>query len=217
MIFLAVSFFGLFLVILSCDGFSVSSLVTPNKHNNIIVDRRTSILNAAGVDDNNNNINNNDDDNLLCAAVLVPGFLTGADEFQPLCQKLTEIGLPTVALPMPNWHWLPCIGGRSARPILERIDFTVKHLIANDGDVTKIPPYKYSLRDTWIDFRKNPGGIFKVGGSSRVEDYPIVEPRGDFPLPQLHNTTKKVALIGHRYATKKKLEGLAACFCCLST
>ena len=38
----------------------------------------------------------------LCAAVLVPGFLTGADEFQPLCQTLTERSLPTLAVPMPN-------------------------------------------------------------------------------------------------------------------
>jgi hypothetical protein len=143
------------------------------------------------------NIQQDDNNDLLCAAVLVPGFLTGAAEFQPLCQTLTQRGLPTVAVPMPNWHWLPCLGGRSARPILERIDFTVKHLIANHGDVTKIPKFEYSLWDTWIDFRKNPGGIFQVGGSSKVEDYPTVEPRGKFPEPE-SIPNKKVALIGHR-------------------
>jgi hypothetical protein len=142
-------------------------------------------------------IQEDDKDDLLCAAVLVPGFLTGAAEFQPLCQTLTERGLPTVAVPMPNWHWLPCLGGRSARPILERIDFTVKHLIANHGDATKVPNFDYSLRDTWIDFRNNPGGIFQVGGSSKVEDYPKVEPQGKFPKPE-NLPNKKVALIGHR-------------------
>jgi hypothetical protein len=138
-----------------------------------------------------------DEEELLCAAVLVPGFLTGAKEFESVCRTLTERGIPTVAVPMPNWHWLPCLGGRSARPILELIDFTVKHLIANDGDVTKIPKYEYSLMDTWIDFRTNPGGILQVGGSSQVDKYPVVEPRGTFPEPQ-SIPNKKVALIGHR-------------------
>lgn len=133
------------------------------------------------------------------AAVLVPGFLTGADEFQPLCRELTKRGLPTVTVPMPNWHWLPCIGGRSARPILERIDFTVRHLIKNDGDITKIPKYDYSFADAWVDFRQNPGGIFQVGGSVRVDDYPVVEPRGNFPLPSDEELEGKgkIALIGH--------------------
>ncbi|KAG7340629.1 lipase [Nitzschia inconspicua] len=139
---------------------------------------------------------NDGSEELICAAVLVPGFLTGAAEFQPLCQTLTERGLPTVAVPMPNWHWIPCLGGRSARPILERIDFTVKHVIANDGDVTKIPKFDYSLWDTWIDFCNNPGGILQVGGSSRVDDYPVVQPRGKFPTSE-NLPNKKVALIGH--------------------
>ena len=43
------------------------------------------------------------------AAVLVPGFLTGADEFKGLCETLTKGGLPTVAVPMPNWHWIACL------------------------------------------------------------------------------------------------------------
>ena len=42
----------------------------------------------------------------VCAAVIVPGFLTGADEFGPLCEALKERGIPTVAVPMPNWHWV---------------------------------------------------------------------------------------------------------------
>jgi hypothetical protein len=134
----------------------------------------------------------------LDAAVLVPGFLTGADEFKPMCEELTRQGLPTIAVPMPNWHWIPCLGGRSARPILERIDFTVKHVIANDGDITKIPNYSYTLQDLWTDFKTNPGGIFQVGGSSRVDEYAVVQPQGTFPLPNEQLLEgKKVALIGH--------------------
>lgn len=119
----------------------------------------------------------------LYAAVVVPGFLMGAKDFQELCNILTSKGLPTVAVPMPNWHWLSCLGGRSARPILERIDFTVRHLIANDGDTTKIPSYDYSVWDAVQDFLNNPGGIMEVGGSSIVQEYPHVDPCGHFPLP----------------------------------
>lgn len=137
----------------------------------------------------------------LKAAVLVPGFLTGADEFQPLCEALADRGIPTISIPLPNWHWLPCLGGRSARPILERIDFTVKHLIANDGDVNKIPVFKYSLGELWHDFQKNPGGVFKVGGSDVIDEYPTVEPQGKFLLPDEEilqsKKNSKVALIGH--------------------
>ena len=69
------------------------------------------------------------------AAVIVPGFLTGKDEFLPLANALNNIGIPTVVVPMPNWHWLPCLGGRSMRPMLERIDFTVRHLAGVAGSL----------------------------------------------------------------------------------
>lgn len=150
----------------------------------------------------------------VAAAVFVPGFLTGAEDFEPICRALTERGIPTVAVPMPNWHWLPCLGGRSARPILERIDFAVKHLVANlettdnpirsstTNAVLNIPRYDYSLWDCFQDFRKNPGGVLQAGGASSVEEYPVVEPRGFFPQPQglRQNDApkKKIALVGHR-------------------
>jgi hypothetical protein len=98
---------------------------------------------------------------------------------------------------MANWHWLPCLGGRSTRPILERIDFTVKHLIAAEGDISKVPNFDYNVLDLWSDFRHNPGGIFEVGGTSLVDDYPVVEPKGRFPLPGELPIDTKVALIGH--------------------
>eukprot|EP00547_Thalassionema_nitzschioides_P003257 CAMPEP_0194217330 /NCGR_PEP_ID=MMETSP0156-20130528/21009_1 /TAXON_ID=33649 /ORGANISM="Thalassionema nitzschioides, Strain L26-B" /LENGTH=333 /DNA_ID=CAMNT_0038946349 /DNA_START=8 /DNA_END=1009 /DNA_ORIENTATION=+ len=136
----------------------------------------------------------------LKAAVIVPGFLTGADEFKDLCSVLTNrCGIPTVAVPMPNWHWLPCLGGRSARPILERIDCTVKHLIAADGDIAQISPslFDYSLPDVWEDFQTNPGGAMQVGGAYDVDNYPSVEPQGKFALPESITSGTKVALIGH--------------------
>ena len=43
-----------------------------------------------------------------------------------MADTLTSRGIPTVVVPMPVWHWLPCLGGRSMRPMLERIDHTVR-------------------------------------------------------------------------------------------
>lgn len=167
------------------------------------------------------------------AAVIVPGFLTGKDEFLPLAKSLTAKGIPTVVVPMPNWHWLPCLGGRSMRPMLERIDFTVRHLAAVAGNLSDfdretvnyfyeskftenkdglivpkassaivtdnpqllIPDFNYNIIDLYQDFRNNPGGVFQVGGSAEVEEYPLWNPKGIFkeaPAPM-----GKVALIGH--------------------
>ena len=166
------------------------------------------------------------------AAVIVPGFLTGKDEFLPLAESLNSKGIPTVVVPMPNWHWLPCLGGRSMRPMLERIDFAVRHLTAVAGDLAEfdratleslgeseftekdglilpkgdatiqlsnpqllIPEIDYNIIDLYQDFRNNPGGVLKVGGSAEVEEYPLWNPKGTFkeaPKPQ-----GKVALIGH--------------------
>eukprot|EP00978_Attheya_sp_CCMP212_P013041 scaffold32538_cov46-Attheya_sp.AAC.1 len=69
---------------------------------------------------------------------------------------------------MPSWHWIPCIGGRSIRPILERIDFAVRHVSATIGDeAPHIPPLAipvYSVLDCFQDYMENAGGIQKVGG-----------------------------------------------------
>lgn len=129
------------------------------------------------------------------AAVIVPGFLTGADEFKPLAAELTSRGIPTIAVPMPSWHWLPCIGGRSMRPMLERIDFAVRHLAAANGNVEAVPDFAYNLIDCWQDFRSTPGGALEVGGSADPDDYPVVNPRGTFP--EAEAPKGRVALIGH--------------------
>ena len=94
----------------------------------------------------------------LRCAVIVPGFLSGKSDFAPLAKELSDRGIPTVVVPMPVWHWLPCLGGRSMRPMLERIDHTVRHLCAT-GDPAAVPPFKYSLLDCFLDFRSTPGGV----------------------------------------------------------
>jgi len=123
------------------------------------------------------------------SAVIVPGFLSGASDFKSLADTLTSRGIPTVVVPMPVWHWLPCLGGRSMRPMLERIDHTVRHLAANGGDATSVPGFQYSPLDCWADFWQTPGG------GVEPDEYPVVEPRGTFP--PAGEPQGRVALIGH--------------------
>lgn len=85
------------------------------------------------------------------------------------------------------------------RPILEKIEYTVKHVSAEltEGKTElTVPPYQYSLKDCYDDFWENPGGVYKVGGSDKVDDFPIVEPRGTYPPPSTE-PKRRIALIGH--------------------
>jgi len=144
------------------------------------------------------------------AAVIVPGFLTGDEDFKPLAQSLSKRGIPTAVVPLPPWHWIPCVGGRSMRPMLERIDYAVRYVCSEmsknptlGGETINIPPYGYSLMDCYTDFMLNPGGALKVGGSDEVDEYPTdVEPRGDFTLPGENDNddtegSVRICLIGH--------------------
>lgn len=136
----------------------------------------------------------------LRAAVIVPGFLNDAADYQPLARSLTERGVPTAVVPMPIWHWIPTIGGRSVRPVLERIDHAVRHVAAmgsaaeSSTEPLVVPPISYSLADLISDFQETPGGVLSVGGSTWPDEYPTVEPRGSFPeAPEARGS---VALIG---------------------
>ena len=138
----------------------------------------------------------------LRAAVIVPGFLNDANDYAPLARALTKRGLPTAVVPMPLWHWIPTIGGRSVRPVLERIDHAVRHVSAmgesaasSTTDMLTVPAVEYSLDDIWQDFRGTPGGVFEVGGSSTPDEFPVVQPRGRFPAPSAA-PSGSVAVIG---------------------
>ena len=58
--------------------------------------------------------------------VILPGYLAGAIDYQPLAQLLTDRGWPTTVVPLVWRDWLPTLGGRSMLPILGRLDQTVQ-------------------------------------------------------------------------------------------
>lgn len=141
----------------------------------------------------------------LQIALVVPGLLYGASAYEELCSEMTANGYPTVAVPVEWWHWIPCLGGRSVRPILERIDYTVDHLLQH-GAATPVPPPKYSALDFFQDFLNNPGGVLSVGGSADPDAFPsAAHPEGaDFsPAARLQreeaiaSSKRRLAIVGH--------------------
>ncbi len=60
--------------------------------------------------------------------VILPGYLAGAQAYEPLRQGLISQGHPAVTVPLRWWDWLPTVGGRSMEPILRALDDTVKAL-----------------------------------------------------------------------------------------
>lgn len=62
---------------------------------------------------------------MVLPTILIPGFLAGAREYQPLEAALTAAGIPTATVPLTKSSWLPTIGGRSVVPILQQLHRTV--------------------------------------------------------------------------------------------
>eukprot|EP00960_Hanusia_phi_P036459 752322-Hanusia_phi.AAC.9 len=135
--------------------------------------------------------------------VIIPGFLMDCNDFEPMARHFREDGWPAAVVPMRWWEWIPCLGGRSARPVLERIDYTVRKALEWDrSEEFVLPPYSYTPVDLISDFLTNPGGMLKVGGSSSPDEFPPVEPRGkDFvgDTPALPSASK-VILVAHSAA-----------------
>lgn len=48
-----------------------------------------------------------------------------AKDLTELARAMRAEGYDAVVAPIKWFHWIPCLGGRSVRPILERIDWTV--------------------------------------------------------------------------------------------
>jgi len=112
-------------------------------------------------------------------ALIVPGFLGSAGDFEQLAVDMTAAGYPAVVAPIEWWHWIPCIGGRSMRPIIERIDHAIDQMLASGPSPQPLRAPAYTLLDLLMDFGSNPGGVLKVGGSRDPSEYPNIEPCGE--------------------------------------
>eukprot|EP00775_Hariotina_reticulata_P011086 gene11086-11241_t len=90
--------------------------------------------------------------------LVVPAFYLDAAAFRPLVQELRAQGF-NAALPPIRWtDWVPTLGGRSVRPILDRMDWALTQLLEG-YQVTEEGGYEVSLPqpagiDDWLaEFR----------------------------------------------------------------
>jgi triacylglycerol esterase/lipase EstA (alpha/beta hydrolase family) len=59
--------------------------------------------------------------------------MAGAIEYKELQQRLNQVGVPTVTVPLRWQDWIPTLGGRSVAPILQQLEATVKQVIQQSG------------------------------------------------------------------------------------
>jgi hypothetical protein len=117
-----------------------------------------------------------------------------------IAKALRKRGIPATVAPIHRWHWIPCLGGRSVRPILARIDHACAYATtAEDLDVVAPFP-NYSPADLVSDFVNNPGGVLKAGGSADPDEFPYVEPRGSFGTYNGRERRRGCSIVGHSAA-----------------
>lgn len=65
--------------------------------------------------------------------VILPGYLAGAAPYQGMEQCLQHLGCTVATVPLQRRDWFPTLGGRSMRPILERLHSTVQSVMQTTG------------------------------------------------------------------------------------
>eukprot|EP00210_Caulerpa_lentillifera_P002741 g2620.t1 len=85
--------------------------------------------------------------------LVIPGYLLDAQDFLPLVQTLRDQGYNAVLPPIRWFNWLPTLGGRSLRPILDRINFAALSLAQGD-EISSTTNYEVPLPEpfTFIDW-----------------------------------------------------------------
>ncbi|CAL1172243.1 unnamed protein product [Cladocopium goreaui] len=129
-------------------------------------------------------------------ALILPGFLGSCEDFEDLAEDMRRAGYAAAVAPIAWWHWVPCIGGRSMRPILERIDHAVNQVLTSDFKVKSLASPSYTIMDFFSDFMSNPGGIFQVGGTDDPAEFPPVKPAGDFRC-DIPGKGQRIAIVAH--------------------
>jgi len=65
--------------------------------------------------------------------VILPGYLASAMPYREMAQSLNSLGYSATVVPLRRRDWLPTLGGRSMRPILQQLDQTVQQVMQQTG------------------------------------------------------------------------------------
>jgi pimeloyl-ACP methyl ester carboxylesterase len=66
----------------------------------------------------------------MLPTVILPGYFARSSDYQTLADSMNQQGMPTAIVPLRQRDWYPTLGGRSVTPIINKIDATVNHLLA---------------------------------------------------------------------------------------
>ena len=92
------------------------------------------------------------------AVLIIPGWLQDASHYSPLAAELRRRGYHAQVAPIRTYHWIPTLGGRSVRPLLDKLERALDLLLATEEDEVEGAPLVqqdevYSLLDFLMEFR----------------------------------------------------------------
>ncbi|KAI5072576.1 hypothetical protein GOP47_0012682 [Adiantum capillus-veneris] len=122
--------------------------------------------------------------------VIVPGWLSESSQYRPMASYLRSKGLTTLIVPLKWLNWIPSLGGRSVRPILDRIDATINRAL-NEEEETFYESADEVLAYTFSDFFKE--FINPKNGAQLPQDSSIKTNETTF----FNISAKRVILIAH--------------------
>jgi hypothetical protein len=61
--------------------------------------------------------------------MVMPAYYTDASEFKGFVKKLRGMGYDAALPPIRWYNWIPTLGGRSVRPILDRMDYAITQFL----------------------------------------------------------------------------------------
>ncbi|KAH7434509.1 hypothetical protein KP509_06G020700 [Ceratopteris richardii] len=120
--------------------------------------------------------------------VIVPGWFSGCSQYYAMASYLRSKGLTALTVPLKWFNWIPSLGGRSVRPILDRISATIARAL-NDEDA--VDESADDLEYTLIDFMKE--FINPKNGAQPPKD--LLAVRNEVHLSNV--SSRKVILVAH--------------------
>ncbi|MGI0492075.1 esterase/lipase family protein [Alkalinema pantanalense CENA528] len=129
---------------------------------------------------------------MMLPTVIVPGYFAPATEYQAFEQLLSQLSIPTVTVPLTKWDWLPTLGGRSIRPIIEKIDRTVQD-VRQQFDTSEINLVGHSAGG-WI------ARIYL--GATAYDIHP--EPAGAVQCWQAHQWVRRLVTLGTPHTSQER-------------
>jgi hypothetical protein len=116
--------------------------------------------------------------------LIAPAFYLDAAVFRPLAAELRSRGYDAALAPIRWYHWTPTLGGRSQRPILDRLDWALEDLTSGgngsgsnapvDPTTLELPPRApYTLLDFLQEMRDPSLGARPLQAVSPLPNPPL--------------------------------------------